>query len=199
MQQFIRNVGDFVRERLELRSKMDEPTLKKYRIFGLHVRTCAEIIAIVGFLIFVTLAIGEFDRGRTLAGTVSLISAICHFVLVFGINANVAWAHWPFFFVHPLTLFVHILLLITAHMNAAPHEHDEEATSDHVFNMIMLILFVGFLLLINGAIIVVVYRSYTFMLDYLKKKAIIDYHGEEMMDVVIRTPEDAEQLVDNAQ
>jgi hypothetical protein len=39
MRTFINQVGGFVRERLELRGKMDEPTLRKYRtVFGVHVR-----------------------------------------------------------------------------------------------------------------------------------------------------------------
>lgn len=39
MRTFINQVGAFVRERLELRGKMDEPTLRKYRtVFGIHVR-----------------------------------------------------------------------------------------------------------------------------------------------------------------
>lgn len=39
MRAFFQQMDVFVRERLELRGKMDEPTLKKYRtVFGIHVR-----------------------------------------------------------------------------------------------------------------------------------------------------------------
>lgn len=39
MAAFIQQVGTFIRERIELRGKTDEPTLRKYRtVFGIHVR-----------------------------------------------------------------------------------------------------------------------------------------------------------------
>ena len=40
-----------------------------------------------------------------------------------------------------------------------------------------------------------VYRSYEYMLDYLRKTANVQYHGEEMTDV-IRVPQDAEIVAD---
>lgn len=43
--------------------------------------------------------------------------------------------------------------------------------------------------MLHGYCIYVVYRSYEYMLDYLRKEAQFS-GGEEMMDV-IRTPEDA--------
>ena len=102
--------------------KNDEPLLKKYRLFfGLHVRVCwrrtcvfiwmpkssvlclqtaAEIIAILGFIIYATFLMTEFSRERLLSGIVALISAVCYFTLIYGINANRPWAHWPYFFVN---------------------------------------------------------------------------------------------------
>ncbi|KAI6240416.1 hypothetical protein M3Y99_00473800 [Aphelenchoides fujianensis] len=194
MQDFIRRVSEFVRHRVEMRDKMDEPTLKKYRIFTLHVRTVAEIIGVVGFLIFASLTSAEFSRHRWIAGLVGFISAACHALLILGINWNYAWAHWPYFFVYPIALLLQILLLISSHVEATPHEHDQESMDDHGMNLITLILFIGFILLVNGGAIYVVQRAYMFMLDYLRKKEQIEYHGEEMMDVVIRTPEDAEEV-----
>ncbi|KAI6234747.1 hypothetical protein M3Y99_00764200 [Aphelenchoides fujianensis] len=191
MQDFIRRVSEFVRHRVEMRDKMDEPTLKKYRIFTFHVRTVAEVIGVVGFLIFASLTSAEFSRHRWIAGLVGFISAACHALLILGINWNYAWAHWPYFFVYPIALFVQILLLISSHVEATPHEHDQGVDGRSRDEFDRLIVYIAFVVFSNGGAI---YRAYMFMLDYLRKKEQIAYNGEELMDVVIRTPEDAEEV-----
>ncbi|KAI6191039.1 hypothetical protein M3Y97_00184500 [Aphelenchoides bicaudatus] len=192
MRTFADRVGNFVRERLEMRSKMDEPTLRKYRtVFGIHVRSAAELIAIAGFIIYATFLSGDLYRHRYIGFTVNLISALCYLSLVLGINANLGWAHWPYFFINPISLFIQIIILITAHLNATPHEHDSDAKSDHLVNMVTLIIFIGALLLLHGYCMYIVYRSYEYMLDYLRKEAQFN-GGEEMLD--IQPAEDVETV-----
>lgn len=218
MTAFIHQVGTFIRERLELRGKMDEPTLRKYRtVFGIHVRvsdqrvysqvcfqSAAEIIAIVGFIIHATFLSGELYRHRYPSFTANLISAICYLFLVLGINANIRWAHWPYFFVNvsyfsdrsihiekiqPIALLLQVVNLIRSHLDASPHQNDKEANEHHLMNLVVLIVFIGFLVLLHVYCLIIVYRSYKFMLDYLGKESQFGI-GEEMD--VIRTANDIE-------